>query len=843
MPIALHGGAVRLFNGGIVVSGGVSAPVDELPTTTLHTITLANESASASTVLHRTGVVFEEGEVPAGASIAVRRASGDDVIGYMCDANHWADGSVRKATVVWRDTSGLGGSASQAYEVYAINAPTPASSFDPWAYIAAMDDDLTVEIRNRTGFTTGAMADLDFGLQAACLQEARREALIDTPLFVRVRAWQKLSGEEHLVAIWHVDFWLDTDAATPIAMEWSVVLSQHWWVAAPFGTTQTKQRQTYDATVKRGDTAVQALTGLAHAYYCRWASLRTDDDHWHARKHWVSISAAMPTLTRSYSDASRQKMMRSGLLPPYKLGVTYATNAYALSTTYTPLGTNSHRAAINGKGGYMGRGLMPDSDGKALVEQTATRWRQARVAAQAGLSAHFHVEDHRIPTGKSDPACRPFPPAMRKITPQSYLNLAAPTVVVKGTGGSISQATATGGTGSFTSYDGAHNVPYSAFMAFAEGEQYLYESAIYAFDTCLREYTYNAIGHDRTRFYADPGTFTARATAQSIPTGTSHQWGQTLSITAQDRHFAWAFNELAWLYGLMPTSDKWHPVLKDIVRNHDAFLTASYDYYPESHWGRGGAWTRSNYGGLCAPWMDAWQGMATMRVERLCAGLLTENSRGRTGFGDATFLSGRLVLDLMQNRPYAGQAYRALWGSDGTALNPLPSGEHGVFVPASCSGSVVTIDHDWFGFGVSDGDKIRPVPNNDQGVSRPIPPELTAGTLYYAVEASGSTCKLATTLGGSPLTLTDTTGWNLHIVNEETATLEEIGPQGVREMPNDDDYAMILAAAAECHFGNGHPDVTEQGKARLRTFMAPKWSVIGQASGFSSWMLDGDNLL
>ncbi len=192
----------------------------------------------------------------------------------------------------------------------------------------------------------------------------------------------------------YLDLWLDSSGTSVVGWEWVPVLSRHWWVDDPFGVVQPKESYTYNASVSVNGSAVDSRTSLAHAYYCRWASLYSANDDQHATPHWIAVSQNKPRLSIQYSVRSRKKMARvGGCMPP----LNWSDTGWTLTptTTYTPLGINGHRAQINNTGGYDGRGQVTRMDANAIALQTPSAWRIMRVAAQAGLSMYNATYDHR----------------------------------------------------------------------------------------------------------------------------------------------------------------------------------------------------------------------------------------------------------------------------------------------------------------------------------------------------------------------------------------------------------------------------------------------------------------
>ncbi len=68
----------------------------------------------------------------------------------------------------------------------------------------------------------------------------------------------------------------------------------------------------------------------------------------------------------------------------------------------------------------------------------------------------------------------------------------------------------------------------------------------------------------------------------------------------------------------------------------------------------------------------------------------------------------------------------------------------------------------------------------------------------------------------------------------------EVGPNGVRYWPNDDDYISIAFALFEQAAGEVHGSITKSTLTRARSWFAPKQN---DFSTFATWNYDGENLL
>ena len=827
---------------------------------TLHSFTLHNTSGTAATAaMARLGLAFTKGDV----SLRQRRAGrvqGGQPLAFAAAAatNSWADGSLRStadAGLVMVDSSPIAAGKSRTYEVYAAAGSQAKSGFDPFAWLAAHGNDLTVAVTARTGSATGVKPDLLFSLKTAIATTTRREILCDTARFVRIKAWQKVPQEEHLICEYHLDFWLD-EAGAPFGLEFAPVLSQHWWVADPFGKTQTKERYTYDAMVKYGTTVLDSRARLDHAYYCRWASLRAQDDAQHARKHWIGLGLSqVPTVRVQYDDSSLQRMMKAGYIPPLRLGVDYGHDSYP--TTYVPLAVNGHRAGINGTGAYAGRGMWGDPDSKlvsghqssAAASTAETAWRKSRVMAQAGLSGFFHVFDHRWSNGVnggSDAPNRLIPQSFRKAAilslslNQSYSGLGSHCVYSNGpveeSNGLALLAPAgavSGGTGAFSSYDPSHAVNYSGPIAFLESETYLADAAISTLRRTCTNYNFNRLGHDRGPYYYNYGT---RRIARGIPNAPGSGYGSTLDMSVQERAPGWTVNLLGQAYALRADAHPEQPFLKNLVRNIDRFLSDSFGYYPMgsgTQYDRGGSYIIfSNYG--TSPWMLHWQGMSAYQMHRL-ADFLPKNARGMSGFEESAFLSARLALRQMKSHPYACGSYRQIHSIDGDGLSPLPLDEWPEYFTATISAGIWTATPP-VGMAWSTGDKVRVPATNANFSAQIMPASISAGTLYYMINVVGSTFQLATAPDGDPVPTGDHAGISLGVTPVAYSALEL---SRSFYWPNDDSYHLITMAICEQAIGERHADLQSDDIRRIRSFFAPK---VKEISMYAPWNYDGANL-
>ncbi|MEM7044547.1 MAG: hypothetical protein AAF543_17200 [Pseudomonadota bacterium] len=800
----------------LISSTGTAAP------TVLHSFSLEDTSGSGSTGFFRVGLAFEKGDVPSGNLPAARLNDGTPVRSAVMETNTWSDGSLRKATLVGEVPGGVSGSAT--IEVLAEPGTQGASGLDPIAYLFA-NTDFKVRVTNHSGSVGAGLPNRTYLLNIALLDPDRREIQADNPVCVRLFAWGAPAAEKHLMCLHYVDLWLD-DLGQVVGVEWTPVMSQHWWVTDPFGNGPApKEKRIYDAVLVDGSTELEGFAGLEHGYYCRWAGLRTADDDQHARRLWFDKGTAMPTLRLAYGPVSKRRMMRAGYLPPLAQGFTYDSSRF--SRFYLPLGettgavAHNHRRAINGTGGYNGRGSISNMDSMALVEQTADLWRVSRVSAQAGLAVHFHVRDHR--TVGSDVSAGLIPAPVSQLGAQSYPGLADEVVAVTGTGGTLAQDAPDGGLGTFTNWDDAHHVSYSYFMAFVEGEAYLADAVLSAFDTPYRRSFFNEFGTNPFRqFYL----VEARRNALSIP---NERYGAVHATAIQERSLAWGQLAANRAYQLLPDNDRHRPYLDNMFQNLSDWIEASLAFFPADHLAKGGWASRLGTGG--SPWMNSFSVLAFWDAAAL------GDDQGWGGYRAFAEQTTKLIANMWQH-PYSTVTQRDMRFYDVERLQSVDPNESLVLRPATIEGSVVTCSL-VTGLAVRNGDLVYFSLFDEQANAQILPPEVSTATPYYAVNAdpNARSFQLATTPGGSPIAISDASA-ALGVFAADFVDVTPIG-QGGAFLPPADSFSQITYAAIQHAYGAGSTHVSDDLIETARTFFAPR---VEQWSGesYAAWNYDGN---
>ena len=759
---------------------------------TLHQIRFNNTSTNETRGLVKFGLAFEKTDIPIGQTPQLRNKSGEQLRCYPIETATWSDGSLRKAVMV-ADLGMIEGHDSLDVEVYAFNSPASTSDFEPVRYIKELDDDLTVELTNHSGSESGKLSDLKFSLKNASKVNTRVESQATTPLFHRFFSWEKSEHEEHLVCLHYVDFWLEDGRV--VGIEWTPVLSQHWWVQKPFGVAQTKERHDYDAKVMVGKTTVDARSGLQHAYYCRWASLYSEDDDQHATPHWIKTGdVAKPTISVEYSTESRKKMARIGYLPP----LAWESSGWEVNTekNYTPLGLNGHRQSINDVGAYLGRGAVTKPGANAIAVQTSDAWRRARVAANAGLSVYVHVLDHR--TADREPGLRLIPHKFTQIGPQTYEHLGSELIYAEGDLGTtldLADDPADGGTGAFINYDTAHHVNYAALMAFVTGERFLFDSLLGQFEKPLSSIHFNQYGHDRRPEYFG----SERGKTLGIP---NIPFG-TLPYVTQQRAKGWSANAMLWTWAMLPDNDPHFQYMTNALTNYDNWFSSSMSYFPQDNLEYGGfdcvggtyvdLWMQ-NFGPICIyPWLS----------------VVEDQHIGNGGFRKYCDQVMKLTLNAYSTkRLYAIGAYALVWPCDDNSLNFIP-GEKDLFPNFDATysdGRFTTQPYTRLPWG--NGDKVIFSSRNRSNVEVATPSEFSKVTLYYMVNVTGTQFELAKSPGGDAISSQGEGKTNLGI--SAASWEQELAGLGGTYAVGPDSYFTIAGAAIAAAYLAGNPLVTRE---------------------------------
>ncbi|MGI9419557.1 MAG: hypothetical protein ACR2RA_17155 [Geminicoccaceae bacterium] len=803
--------------------------------TILHSFTLEDTSSAGSSGFFRVGLAFEKGDVPAGSLPTAKLANGTPVRSAVMETNSWSDGSMRKATLVGEVPGGVTGAVT--VNVLAAPGTQGTSGLDPFAYISA-NTDFKVRVTNHSGSVSGGLPNRTYVLNIALLTTSRREIQADTPICVRAFAWGAPGAEKHLMCLHYLDLWLDQFGQVA-GVEWTPVMSQHWWTDDPFGNgNSVKQERSYDAVLVNGDVELEGYAGLNHAYYCQWAGLYTGNDDQHARRLWIDKGAAMPTLRLAYSLESKRRLMRAGYLPPLDQSSSYSITH---GENYEALGLNNHRSAINGTGGYQGRGVITNMDSIAFTEQTAPRWRAARVSAQASLSVFHHIKDHRAAVGgafNGDASLGMFPQKIARLGAQAYPGLAAETIAVTGNNGETPEvpanaaANASTPTGAFRNWDAAHHTIYGFMMAFVEGERYLADAVVDQLSYLNMQGSYDGfLGNPAVIWAIDP----PRRDVLSIPS--TPTYGFTHLRHRQERSFGWS--QYSWddTYALIADDDRHQPFLLNLQQNTSDLLEDSIAFFPASQLETGTYWMRNPP--QLATFMN---GLTSQLFQR--SNILTENAY--SGYVSMLNLLVRYLRDTLIHHPYASRFdHHFVVTDEEDATQYIARDERFIELQGAIDNSggpgTTFVGNNAFFPKLFPADGDRAYISNPDGAN-PVPPELATGTLYFLVnvQVTGSndaTWQIAATPGGTPLTVSNQPKRaRFYVEMASLSAFSFIGENGAL-VPNDDDFMNIMNAAVEYHYGARGAEVSDTDIQAIRTFFAPK-----TFTKFANWNLNGDLL-
>ncbi|MEM8948122.1 MAG: hypothetical protein AAGA21_13555 [Pseudomonadota bacterium] len=821
----------------VIAARYISALISSTGTqaTVLHSFALEDTSGAGSSGFFRVGLAFEKGDVPSGSLPNARLADGTPIRSAVMETNSWSDGSMRKATLVGEVPGGVNGSVT--VEVLAEPGSQGGSGLDPFGYLQA-NTDFKVEVTNHSGSSSGGLPNRNYVLNIALLDASRREIQADTPVCVRVFAWGAPGTEKHLMCLHYVDLWLD-DGGQVAGVEWTPVMSQHWWVDDPFNNgAAPKEERSYDAVLVNGSTSLEGYAGLNHAYYCQWAGLYTGNDDQHARRLWITKSEARPTLRLAYSLESKRRLMRAGYLPPLD-----QTTSYTIThgQDYEALGVNGHREAINGTGGYQGRGVITNMDSIAITEQTGARWRSARVSAQASLSVFHHIKDHRPAAGgpfNGDASLGMFPQKIDRLGAQTYPGLAAETIAVTGNNSELPDdepsdaISAANATGAFSSWDAAHHTVYGYMMAFVEGERYLADAVVDQLSFLNMQGSYDG-------FISNPAAIWAvdepRSTLQSVPS--TPTYGFTHLRHRQERSFGWS--QYSWddAYALLADDDRHVPFLLNLQQNTSDLLEDSIAFFPASQLETGSYWIRNPP--QIATFMN---GLTSQLFQR--SNILTENAY--TGYLQMLNLLVRYLRDTLIHHPYASRFdHQFAVVDEDSATQYVARDERFVEVQGTIDNSggpgTTFIGNNAFFQQILPADGDRAYVSNPVG-NNPVPPELSTGVIYHFVNvqitgSNDATWQIAATPGGAPLTVSDQPQRaRFYVEMASLSAFSVIGENG-SFVPGDDNFMTIMNAAIEYHYGARGAEVSDEDIDAIRTFFAPK-----NYSIFANWNFNGDLL-
>ncbi len=559
----------------------------------------------------------------------------------------------------------------------------------------------------------------------------RIDTVISTSLMKRFYTWS-MATSVHLKAYWEVDVWFASNGDIETVYV-TAIPSLDWYDVGG------KTMLAYSAAFKKASTTLATYSSLDHAYHCQWATVRTDDNNWAARKYCFlgSAESVNPVFDRAYWAAS-------GCFPLWHK--TFEPNPISVTKVYTALDEIGHRAAVDGTGEYPGRSPYSTFDVNCIMLQTADAHRISRVNSMCALHFHGHTRPGDAGTDeKSRPLTLILDKPSAPADPDEWVTDGMPTAVYlnrDGRGdGTDYVAPRHPNDGAFISGtgDASHAVDYGGYRWLIDGDEFLFQSIFDLMSHVVGQVPRDVWGsHPKTAFY-ERSTWRA---AFSIP---NRQWDSIPQIggAVQNRSVGFSLNRLKNFGFVAPNRAEYNYA--------KAFLAHCGDYLGDSLGGMPadflalGLWPPYN-----APTVDEFvhlmfhQVYAAMGAE-VCAAATEEP--GIVALADHM---ARGMKNLLDGNPIkAGSYFAPMYNK--TALydastNPFPApGDIGIFLDTTVdvSTNVFTTTRLFGGdsqpiLRFSNGDRIIPCTFTAffQSADSSVVPPMVEGTTYYVGSVS-----------------------------------------------------------------------------------------------------------
>lgn len=722
-----------------------------------------NWNSATSAGFYRGCLLFADGDI-ASTEVPVIRDTADNLIGAQFDqVSYWPSGAMRLCVFSMRDTS-FSSLESRTYNVTVKTGTLDNTGAKSLTDITGSDT-LEVALSSFTqynGSTTvqrGAGAALN-SFTTACATTTRVTKIASGSVREAWQVWAPFkdaadgsgTADAHLNGVWYVDIWKNADG-TIADIEYGCVLEQVWWSVA------SKFRLNYTAVLKKNGSTINTYSSIQHPYRSQWITCRTDADNGHAKRYWKT---SMPTL---FYKPDKAYWVSTGLIPRFDTGFTPSSNStLGYNANYTPCGGINHRVGIDGAGGYAGRGMITNMDAVAFMRQTAADYKSARVNALAGLHIPYHYRSNNTRTRPTESADTAHTVISLILDPQASANytftsvgMPAPVNAYIGaspiTDGYVAPL---GGTGVWSiSIDSSHAVNYSAFWYLMEGERYLLEATLDLACNCEHQTNGNTFAGRNPLEYYD---YTVYQTTFSIP---STPWGGVgqMRTGTNPRKAGFALAMKSFAAFMIPDDDVQCGYIRANLDQQLNYCVSSLPYMPQSQ-KDAGFWRDFNaptYDTSWSIWMHAIIGMGFWQAYRS-----TKNANALTM---ATMLSnvaiGAFSGDLYYSNTFHGQPClkSKVWNAstnDYFARGIWLWGPYDCTVDTTTNVLTLGTDPSWVNFVVTDNDVFysTSMQNNGQVYGPGPPSELTIGTPYYAVNASGRSFKLSASMGGSAIDFT-----------------------------------------------------------------------------------------
>ena len=797
IDIAMQGTRVI---GGIAprLRGGAGDPPAP-PVGILQTFTLENTNGLApSPVKAKIGLPFKKGDVPTGSIPKLTVQGGAEVSTVQFTARvTWSDGSLKFAVLRMTDAA-IVAAGSRTYEVEAVGGSYNDTPVNAVATVFA-NADINVLISNLRDATPDTL--VGSGTFTASFQDIVDTRIIATetgPECTGIYGWimakDQTGGAEDpdLKIYFDVDYWKDG------TYSYRAIPAQDWWESS------TKDRRTYDLTLRDGATAIESYNNISHPYHQRWTTAWMADDAQHGQRHW---SANMPTLFYKYD---RVYLRDTKLIPHLDLNFTpiskYTTGG---DDVYVPLSNIAHSAAIDSGGAYTGRGMIANSDAIAFMRQTPEDERARRVNGLVGLHLYAHrTNDLRTRPGESaDIASTPISLPLDPKLPSEYdftsEGMPSPKHAHRG------QATNVGYEGGWQGYDGgdgvwilsintSHAANYSYFSYLIDGERCLLEALIdHGVDACHR-INGNYLGSNPPLQYGTIYT-PDRVSELGIP---STRWESIAALLSGTNSRGIGLSQVVTgaAAALVPDDDVVANYLKLFNKHQSDYLNTSKDYYAQGQRDLG---LLVHHADIPSNWMQDIQVMGACFNDAI-----TESG----SFNYAKVAEPRLNYIWGTNRRGFSGAYRIAATEKSGKWHPtnnpyLDKLYHGM-LQGSVTSSSADISLTLPDFKQPTVGDICYVSNVNQSATPvAVPSDLSLHTKYYVVSLGLGTFQISVTPGGPAITFSQTMDvyLNMDLQADDMTFANENG----YVPPVDDPEGMSLAATVMLYKG-GSSVVTEE---------------------------------
>ena len=766
-----------------------------------------NTSGSSTDSNQLFPVLCKRTAVPSGSTLVITDSSDVDVPAGICNRVYYDDGSLKMAHVALRGT--VSGSGTQSLKA----KKRPSSSYDdtdPGTNLTTLlaTGDWKVEFSSVTETDTAGTRTHASGAMLAKATDANQAGrvtkLIANPFVERWLMWAYVkdgsagagSDDAHFKVYWHVTRWRNSNGTQHSLFITPVMALDEVAVAS-------KKRLNYTATFKDGSTTLETYSSVQHPYRSTWAAVRQDNDAIHGRAKAVDGSECWLIVRpdKDYWAACEAFFPFDTSLSPDAESLT------AANSTFTACSAQNHRAAIDATGGYIGRGVMPQTDARFFLSPTANHARIARICGHAGLHVPYH---YRPPYATDDPVT---PLALRLDNDSGAGSASAwtgdgmPTAIYCSADDRPSLFTnpmvfPEGGTGVWTtSGNTTHAVPYSGFQWVIEGEEYFLQANMDLMLAASINLVGDAYGSTRALMYSGVGGGYSGYSGLGIPTT---RWSALIDFQQEERSFGWSMALLGWGAGFVPSGRIESNFVADFAAHQARYTELSISYLPAGHIANG--WWMCREDGLGSPWM--------VEFGSIFAAWSKRNLRHQ-GWVDLAEMLGNFTIGRWSrsNRciinAYRGWPLKKITGYDGST-NPFQAADHNMML-VDCTYDVSantfltsTFDDD-APQALQNGDKVYFGDYTTGGSHTTVPGNTSLGTEYFVINRSNPTgtttqFQISTSQGGSAVDITGSNGSCVFNVDMLTA---DAGAGGATD-PDSNGFGRIAHAGLIFHTVDGH---------------------------------------